>query len=477
MAKKKIADEIPEIKEDLDEVLILAAYNRDFTMVQWALTMGADVNYQDSNGRTALAICCEYENTHEIVKFLIENGAEVNIKVEYSDYPLGYAAMYGRLNNVKLLLASGADVNQKGGYGRTALHYAVTPGDWSEHFLEITKLLLDHGADPTITHSGGDTPLLEALAYEDADIEIVKLLIEYGADLHAKDAYGGSALSRAAKRGRMDIIEVLWQQINSGEIEDKMLEKALLDAMKVLDNKEAMMYLLEQGKGKIREEFYTSNVLSHAARENDTHLIEYLLDCGIDLATADLHYALGDACYKGNFDVIKMLIELGADVNGGDYGASENPLMHAARHGHLEIAQYLLENGADIEARSYEGNTPLLFAAWEGQLEMIQFLIKKGADINSTNDMNWNALMQACLQGFYSLAKILVEKGSDVNLVDKEKGATPLMLVAHSCSKQIVKLLLENGADKSAKDKKGKTAGDYALTQGCGKIAEFITQF
>lgn len=477
MVKKKIADEIPEIKEDLDKVLILAARNRDFAMVEWALKMGADVNYQDSNGRSALAISCEYEGTQEIVNLLLENGAEVNVKGKYSDYPLGYAAMYGRLENVKLLLTAGAEINQKGEYGRTALHYAATPGDWSDDFFEITKLLLDNGADPNITHSGGDTPLLEALMYKDVDIEIIKLLMEYGADLHVKDVYGGSALSRAAERGRMDIIELIQQHLQGDEMKHETLEKALVDAMKVPNNREIIMHLLEQGKGKLRKEFYLSNVLAYAARENDTALIKYLFKCGINPAKDDIHYALGDASYKGSFDVIKLFIELGADVNGGDYGAFENPLMKAARHGYLKIANFLLEKGADIEARDYKGNTPLLFAAWEGQLEMIQFLLQKGADINSTNDLNWNALMQACLQGFYNIAKLLVEEGSEVNLVDKEKGATPLMLAAWSCSEQIVKLLLKNGADKNIKDKKDKTATDYAIKKGCINIAEIIKSF
>jgi len=476
MAKKKIAEHIPELQKDFDEVLLLAAYNKDLKMVQWAINMGANVNAQDSEERTALIRACDYIGSTEIAKILIENGAELNIKGKYSDTPLGYAAMYGHLELVRLLLDSGADVNMKGGYGRTPLHYASTPSDWSEDYLEIVKLLLERGADPNLKQSGGDNALLEALWRENLDLEIIKLLIKHGTNLEEEGAYSSTALSRAAEKGRIDIIKFLENYLPIDDIPLSQLEKTLVDAMKE-NEKEVVIYLLEKGEKKLPKEFFRVEVLSYAARHGYDDLVNILLKRGLNPQKEDIYYGLGEACYKGHLNVIKLLIEKGADVNGGDYGASENPLMKAARYSYFKIAEFLLDNGANIEARSYEGNTPIQFAAWEGQLEMIKFLVDRGANIDTTNDLNWNALMQACVEGYYEIVEYLIKKGSNIHLIDQEKGATSLMLAAWKCSEQIVKLLLENGIDKKIKDKQGKTAADYARERGCMFIAEIIDKY
>ncbi|MHA1147921.1 MAG: ankyrin repeat domain-containing protein [Promethearchaeota archaeon] len=480
MAKKKVTKNIPEIQGDVDKVLIQAAYNDNFEMVKWALKMGADVNAQDSHGHTALTRLCDYKGTIEIAKYLIEHGAEVNFVKEYGHDPLGYAVMSGHLELAKLLLESGADINNKTEYGRTALHSAALPIDYEEkNKYELMKFLLDNGADPNIAHSGGDTPLLEALMYDDIDIEEVKLFIEYGVDLKAVGCYDATALSRAAESGRMDIVELIEQELckNEEDLSIESIEKALLNTFNK-DNKEMVFHLLEKAEGNLKKNFYRVNVLAYAARKNHRDIVQYLIEKNlIDPKKDDLDYGLEEAAYYGNLGVIKLIIDNGADVNGGDLDASENLLMTAARHDYHAIAKYILEKGANIEVRDYKGNTPLFFAAWEGKLEMVKFLVSKGADINATNDLNWNALMQACLQGHYSVAEFLIEKGSELNLIDEEKGATALILAAFACSEKIVKLLLEKGADKNIKDQNGETAADHARNQGCKKIAELIENY
>ena len=480
--KKKFADEVPEMKEDFNKVLLQAVYNRDFAIVQFAIKMGADVDAQDDTGYTALAKACNHKASMEIAKFLLENGANIEgIGKNEPSYdietPLTHASMYGELELVKFLLDSGADVNKVGGYGRTPLHFAATPSShWSNDFPEIVKVLLEHGADPNIAHGGGDNPLMEAIWGEEFDIEIAKMLIEYGTDLEFEGSYDGTALSRAAEKGRNELVDLITESLGKDKLSPKILKKALLDAMSK-DKKEMVWKLLKQGEGKFDKDMYRVNVLAYTARKGHTDIVEYLFEQGLDPSKDDVYYALGDAAYYNQLEIVKMLIEGGFDTLSYDYGAADRPLLKAARHGYMEMAKYLLDKGADIDVQDYKGNSTLSLAVWEGKLEMVKFLISKDVNVDLRNEHNWNALMQAIHQGYYDIAELLIEKGSDLNAVDGEQGATPLMLAAHFGFEKIVKHLLEKGADKSIKNKKGETATDTAHSRGYTKIAQFIEEY
>jgi len=479
LAKKKFIDEVPEMKEDFNKVLIQAVYNKDFKMVQWALKMGADVDAQDSTGYTALNKACNHKVSLEIAKFLLEKGANIEgIGKNEPSYdietPLTHASMYGELELVKFLLESGADVNRVGGYGRTPLHFAATPSShWSTDFPEIVKVLLEHGADPNIAHKGGDNVLMEMIWCEEFDIEIAKMLIEYGTDLEFEGSYDGTALSRAAGKGRNELVDLINETLGKDNISPKILKKALLDAMSE-DNKEMVWKLLKQGEGKFDKDMYRVNVLAYTARKGHTDIVEYLFEQGLDPSKDDVYYALGDAAYYNQLEIVKMLIEGGFDTNSYDYGAADRPLLTAARHGYMDMAIYLLDKGADIDAKDYKGNSTLALAVWEGKLEMVKFLISKGVNVDARNELNWNPLMQAIHQGHAEIVEILIEKGSDLNAIDEEKGATPLILAAHFGFKGIAEKLLEKGANKTIKDKEGKTAAEMAHSRGYTKLAELI---
>jgi len=89
-----------------------------------------------------------------IVEFLLEHGANPNMKNNYGSTPLHYAAMYGYPEVVELLLEHGANPNIQNRYGYTPLHFAI-----EGCFVDVVRVLLDHGADPTIRDNEGRTPL------------------------------------------------------------------------------------------------------------------------------------------------------------------------------------------------------------------------------------------------------------------------------------------------------------------------------
>jgi hypothetical protein len=100
-------------------------------------------------------------------------------------------------------------------------------------------------------------------------------------------------------------------------------------------------------------------------------VIKYLVENGADIHSCD-DYALGCASYFGRLEVVKYLIDNGANIHGND----DASLRCASSNGHLEVVKFLLENGADIHAND---DYSLNYASYNGHLEVVEYLAKHGA--------------------------------------------------------------------------------------------------
>ena len=170
-----------------------AVRNKDIERVRALLDEGVSVDSKSKNGVPILytAIHNSREST-EIVKLLIDRGANINIKTDkQGDTPLMSAADNtnndSSIDTVKLLLAFGADINIKSDNGMSALSYAAANSNQNST-LETVKLLLDSGADIENLANNGFTPLMFAIRNSNtkSSLDTVKLLIDYGADLFVK---------------------------------------------------------------------------------------------------------------------------------------------------------------------------------------------------------------------------------------------------------------------------------------------------
>ena len=152
------------------------------------------------------------------------------------------------------------------------------------------------------------------------------------------------------------------------------------------------------------------------------------------------------AIESGDLEKIKALVEGGAKADTLiEYGEHKiTPLMKACWDGELEIATYLMDQGADVNAVDESGSTPMFEAIKRNRPEFVQLLIDRGAKVNVKDTRQFTPLTTAAAAGGEEISRILVKAGADVKA--ETYGLTPLMFAVASRKIPMVKLLVELGA-------------------------------
>jgi hypothetical protein len=150
--------------------------------------------------------------------------------------------------------------------------------------------------------------------------------------------------------------------------------------------------------------------------------------------------------------------------------------MYAAENGDATIAQALLTNGADVNARDWQDWTALLFAAENGDIATVQTLLAHRAHVNAKAEgVGWTALMSAALRGHTAVVQALLTHGAEANARDRE-GQTALFVAVQKGHTAVVQALLASGADVEVKNNAGKTALEIADAEGFTRIAQLLKQ-
>lgn len=197
--------------------------------------------------------------------------------------------------------------------------------------------------------------------------------------------------------------------------------------------------------------------LPKAALFGHADIVRLLLEHGADVNAKgdDGSTALTIAIqYGGHVEIVRALLNKGADPN-AKLSDGRTPLMLTADS--PEIVKALLEKGADVSARdNHRGETALKKAVDGEEIECVRALLYYGADVNTMDVDGYSALMQAAGTGQTGIVKLLLSKGVDVNARDKD-GWTALLGAAADGNLVIVRALVASGADVNAEDKDRKT--------------------
>jgi ankyrin repeat protein len=474
---------------------------RDGAEVRRLVQGGADVKAAQADGATALHWAV-YHGDVSLALLLLEAGADVAAANRNGSTPLWLAASQGDAATIAALLDNGADANEPLPLGRRPLMLAARSGR-----VDAVRALLARGADPNAKEDArGTTALMQAADQGHADV--IALLIEHGADVAAASApvlrdgrtaaLGKSGDPRLAVRRQ--VIAVLCEQkspdlsvlqaltSSSGTTEDEALANA---ATAGGDNPCA-----NQREGII----FTGGGRNRAPREPDGGELTPLIY----------------AARVGSLDSARVLLDAGVDVNQlTRYGWS--PLLAATQNRNYRLGAFLIERGADVNLANKGGWTPLYLATdnrnLEGgdyptrtpdmnDLDYIRLLLDSGANPNAqltestetrtvfTNQ--WldedgaTAFLRASQSGDVELMKLLLERGADPKIYTT-LGVTPLAAAAGigwvegitserspAQTVEAVKMLLELGIDPDHQAETGRTALHGAAHKGATEVVRVL---
>lgn len=394
-----------------------------------------------ADGMTALHWAV-YHQQVELVRNLVERGAQVSAANRYGVSPLSLACQNGEPEVVKLLLEAGADPNVALPGGETALMTAARTGK-----RRIVEALLTRGADANSRERKGQTALMWAAA--EGHTEVVSALLNAGAKRDTALSSGFTALFFAIREGRTATVL-------------RLLEAGcdVNDVMRTRRN--------SGGRGRLR----TSPLLL-AVENGHLELAQKLVAAGADPNSSPAGYSAlhaitwvrkpirGDGdpppIGSGSLDsltFVKYLVGAGADVNQrlerGKSGAGRfattgsTPFVLAARSSDIPLLKLLTELGADPKIPNADGCTALLAATGVGALgdgdesagteeealATVKLLLEMGADIDAVDDRGETAMHGAAYQDRPAVVGLLADAGANIDVWNRKNqlGWTPYMI-------------------------------------------------
>lgn len=312
---------------------------------------GIDVNEQDEECGTPLIYACQ-NNALEIVKMLLDNGANPNIGNQKNITPLHFSAALGAVPIVNLLVKAGADVNCTDNNGITPLMYMVI----KEKTAAALGFIKNPEVDVRIKDNAGRTAAMYAVCVKQQ--QLAKALLPLmGTDTDDADIEGFTMLHYACQYGQVEIVKLL---LEKNQVENQ----------------------VEENLGSV----------NRASNVGETPLMM--------------------AARASNLVIVKLLLAAGAAADCSNR-KGVTALHLAAILGNVPLGKVLLAAGACIDAKTLEGQTPLMYAVIKGKSDFAQMLILENADVNAADNLQGNALSYAIQAELPQTVELLLEAGAE----------------------------------------------------------------
>lgn len=200
-----------------------------------------------------------------------------------------------------------------------------------------------------------------------------------------------------------------------------------------------------------------------AAKYQSSWVVRILQQRGVDIETLDpmMRSALMERVGHGDVAGTRLLLQNGANPNGNDQVRGMRPLIMAAYEGNVDIVKLLLQYGANIEIMDHAAITPVQWASKNNQFEMVQLLLSSGADVNTAEGSDVTMVHAAIMNQRVEMLDLLLKNGANVNAQD-DSGQTPLMFTVLWPSTPMLQIILNRNPDLTLRDERGRTALEIA---------------
>jgi len=481
--------------------LLLAAFKGHNDVVHALVSAGVDVSLQDNDGSSPLTVASQ-EGHIDCVKLLVESGAEVDTRTNNGETPLCWAARMGHIKVVQFLIEQHADVNACDSEGQSCLWTAAFNGRTA-----VVRALVSAGADVNLQRNDGVSSL--SAACHQGNTDTVVMLLDSGADTEMRDSEGWTALWSATLCGQIDVLNTLIARAANDGASDNRPQSPLCEAVmyellnavkRFIDHKilisceDPLSYVTASVKHVVKtmlQLLMNKDVCVGRMKDYDDKKVPMYgvdnvnmsVECGVDInaRNVDNLQAIDIASYCGHVDTLRFLSDCLPRINSLNtfthyhyYSISAscpvssictdhncNTAVHPSTD--MQCMRSLLENGADVEAENVDGLRPIHYAVRTGLVELVELLIQHGANVDAADVYGNRPLHDAVCHGLI-VVQSLVHHGAKVN-VQNVDGKTPLHVAIERQQSQVVKFLLNAGADIGLTDVWRNTPLHY-LTAG-----------
>ncbi|XP_067662471.1 uncharacterized protein [Haliotis asinina] len=425
-------------------------------------TLLPDFHYSGVNRKytTPLYEAC-YQGHTDIVRLLLQ--FEMCRSDQAVSSSLYLVCERGNIDILHLLLDSGAHVDHVDQSGSTGLYICCRHARDS-----AVQVLLENGANPCHVNNEGKTPIHAAM--ESNNFTVIKSILVYTTSLlhvpismlnnahvfklvsenvHKKllasvDSDGNSLLHHAVRFGFPDSVATLLERGVDGSLTNCKKETAMHIAAERGCQKSVRLLIRYHHAGNV-ENMDKQTPLQCAASEGYLNIVKDLINCDSNVS---LKGCLHLAARSGHTETVQNLINKGAATNEIDC-QGDTPLHHACESGNVQTVNALLSSNPDVNANGHKGRSPLHIACARGYDVIAECLLEHNADPNLRNKFNNTPLLSAVVEGHLDVIKVMVLKGAKTEI----SGANGSNYLTACCTRghlHVAKYLIENGASISS---------------------------